>query len=141
MSHKQFMDVSWKPISEYKPGPYRGYDECVLVGWSDKENGGVLGFAVAYRSEVISLPHNPRNYNAKIKKAWCSLQTRKEFATAPDLYALVITDIPGTMTGYVTQVLKNQFDHDEKIPVSMETGKGDHPYKAFPGNFKPTTRF
>lgn len=79
----------WKPISGYVPGPYRGYDECVLIGWSDFEHGGVLGFDVAWRDG---------------EGRWHSRRDGRGYGTQPDLFALVVTDIPNTMEGYVSSL-------------------------------------
>lgn len=29
------MNFTWRPIEQYKAGPYRGFDECVLLGFGD----------------------------------------------------------------------------------------------------------
>lgn len=84
-------DLRWRPITEYKPGPYRGYDEIVLVGWTDLHHGGVLGFALAWFD---------------LGGAWIDKGDRCRFVNEPDLFALVVQDIPGTVDGYVASLEK-----------------------------------
>ena len=74
--------LQWRPIAEYQPGPYRGYDEMVLLGWwqhaSTSYPAGVHHYTVGYRE---TLPN--------MSMFWHSLSDGKAWPFQPTHFALV----------------------------------------------------